>query len=91
MTTATEQNFGRGSARRAGGLRIAIPSWRFVGIRFDADPEPEPVSREELQALFHGELTVRSRKDAPLTDSEEREKSIARRIRQALYPQPIAG
>ena len=41
-------------------LRIAIPSWRFVGIHVDPDPEPETVSREELQTLFRGELSPKA-------------------------------
>lgn len=71
-------------------LRIAIPSWRFVGIHIEPEPEPEPVSREEIQALFSGELTSRARRRG-LTDDEERQKSIALKIRRALYPQPVAG
>lgn len=67
-------------------LRIAIPSWRFVGIHIEPDPEPETLSKEELQTLFRGELAPKAKKRV-LTESEEREKSIANRIRQALYPQ----
>lgn len=67
-------------------LRIAIPSWRFVGIHLERDAEPETVSREEIQTLFQGELASRARK-RKLTEQEERDQSVANRLRQALYPQ----
>lgn len=71
-------------------LRIAVPSWRSIGIH----PQPEPVeeqpvvSREELQSLFHGELNGKAKRKSGLTAREEQEKSLARRIRRALYPYP---
>ncbi|MDI3335121.1 hypothetical protein QKW60_01770 [Defluviimonas aestuarii] len=71
-------------------LRIAIPSWRFVGIHIEPEPEFETVSREEIQALFSGELTSRSRRRG-LTEDEEYQKSLSRKLRRALYPQPVAG
>ncbi len=71
-------------------LRIAIPSWRFVGIHVEPEPEPETVSREELQTLFHGELSPKAQKRL-LTDQETAEKSLADRIRQALYPHDVSA
>ncbi len=68
-------------------LRIAIPSWRSIGIQYRPEPvaEPASLSREEIQSLFHGELRPASR--APkLTEAEEREQSLADRMRKALYP-----
>jgi hypothetical protein len=69
-------------------LRIAIPSWRSIGIQYRAAPEPEStsLSREEIQALFQGELSPKAKPRNPLTEAEEREKSLADRMRQALYP-----
>ncbi|MGB3317275.1 MAG: hypothetical protein WBB85_23050 [Albidovulum sp.] len=67
-------------------LRIAIPSWRFVGIHIEPDAEPVTLSKEELQTLFRGELSSRSKKRV-LTENEEQEQSVADRIRRALYPQ----
>lgn len=73
-------------------LRIAVPSWRSVGINTRAEPgEDLPVlSREEIQSLFHGELTGRVRRRSGLTLREEQEKSLAKRIRAALYPRAAA-
>jgi hypothetical protein len=69
-------------------LRIAIPSWRSIGIQYRAEPveQSTSLSREEIQSLFHGELSQKSAKRSPLTDGEEREKSLAEKMRQALYP-----
>lgn len=69
-------------------LRIAIPTWRSLGIQYRADTEVEPasLSREEIQSLFHGELSQKSTKRCVLTDAEAREKSLAEKLRQALYP-----
>lgn len=44
------------------------------------------LSREEIQALFHGELMGRVKRKSHLTDAEEQQKRLARRIRRALYP-----
>lgn len=70
-------------------LRIAIPAWRMVGINMNPAPvDKTPVlSREEIQSLFHGELAPRTRRTCGLTAREEQERSLARRIRSALYPQ----
>lgn len=69
-------------------FRIAVPSWRSVGINTNAAPVAEhpALSREEIQSLFHGELNGRVRRKPGLTPREEQEKSLARRIRSALYP-----
>lgn len=69
-------------------FRIAVPSWRAVGINTNAEPAAEhpALSREEIQSLFHGELNGRVRRKSGLTPREEQEKSLARRIRSALYP-----
>lgn len=69
-------------------LRIAVPTWRSFGIHYRAEPvaEPSSLSREEIQSLFHGELSQRSAKRCVLTDAEVREKSLAEKLRQALYP-----
>ncbi|WP_347310061.1 hypothetical protein [Defluviimonas sp. SAOS-178_SWC] len=69
-------------------LRIAVPSWRSVGNQQLPEPvvEQPTVSREELQSLFQGELNVRSKKKSKLTAREEQEKTLAKRIRRALYP-----
>lgn len=71
-----------------GSFRIAVPSWRVAGINTNAPPvvEHPALSREEIQALFHGELNGRVRRKPGLTPREEQEKSLARRIRCALYP-----
>lgn len=71
-------------------LRIAIPSWRFVGIHFEPGSDVDAVSREEIQALFHGELNPKSNRKG-LTEAEERQRSLARKIRNALYPRPFAN
>lgn len=42
---------------RASLLRIAIPSWRFLGVRLERQEPIENVSREEIQALFGHELS----------------------------------
>lgn len=70
-------------------LRIAVPAWRRVGINTNAEPvaEQPTLSREEIQSLFHGELADRLRRKSGLTAREEQERSLARRIRAALYPQ----
>lgn len=69
-------------------LRIAIPSWRTVGIHPDAEPNTDQpsLSREELQNLFHGELNGKASKKQSLTDGEEHERTIAQQLRSALYP-----
>jgi hypothetical protein len=73
-------------------LRIAIPSWRFVGIRLERKPAPEQkpsgLSREEIQTLFHGDLNPRTQRK--LTEFEEREQALQTRIRDALYAEPAA-
>lgn len=71
-----------------GSFRIAVPSWRAVGINTNAAPvlEHPALSREEIQTLFHGELNGRVRRKPGLTPREEQEKSLAMRIRSALYP-----
>ncbi|MCV2873262.1 hypothetical protein OEZ71_13255 [Defluviimonas sp. WL0050] len=71
-------------------LRIAIPSWRFVGIHVEPEPEFETVSREEIQALFSGELKSRPRR-RDLTDDEEYQKLLSTKLRRALYPHPVAS
>ena len=69
-------------------LRIAIPSWRSIGIQYRPEPveESTSLSREEIQSLFKGELSSKSAPRNPLTDGEVREKSLAEKMRQALYP-----
>ncbi|SPH18296.1 hypothetical protein DEA8626_01831 [Defluviimonas aquaemixtae] len=69
-------------------LRIAVPSWRSVGIntQVEAEPESPTLSREEIQALFHGELNGRTPGKRRLTNTEKEERDLAERIRQALYP-----
>lgn len=69
-------------------FRIAVPAWRTVGINANAEPVTEipTLSREEIQSLFHGELADRVRRKSVLTAREEQERSLARRIRSALYP-----
>lgn len=71
-------------------LRIAIPSWRAIGIQYrpETPDEETTLSREEIQSLFHGELSPNARKRAVLTDWEQQEKSLAGKMRQALYPEP---
>lgn len=73
-------------------LRIAVPAWRTVGISINPAPVDETpiLSREEIQSLFHGELASRTRRNSGLTAREEQERSLARRIRSALYPQVAA-
>lgn len=68
-------------------LRIAIPSWRAIGIQYRPEPEEETatLSREEIQSLFDGELRPKAQRRR-LTEWEEREKSLAQRMREALYP-----
>jgi hypothetical protein len=74
-----------------GYFRIAIPSWRFVGIRVEKrdNDAPAALSREEMQALFDGELNPRRTRRAKLTEFEEREKALQQRIRDALYDPPV--
>lgn len=69
-------------------FRIAVPSWRAVGINTNPEPVAElpALSREEIQSLFQGELNGRVRRKSGLTPREEQEKSLALRIRSALYP-----
>jgi hypothetical protein len=73
-------------------LRIAIPSWRFVGIRLVRKPAPGPkpsgLSREEIQTLFDGDLNPKTQRK--LTEFEEREQALQSRIRDALYAEPIS-
>lgn len=71
-------------------LRIAIPSWRAIGIQYRLDhaDAPDALSREEIQRLFHGDLDPWARKRRPLTDREKQEKSLADKMRAALYPDP---
>jgi hypothetical protein len=70
-------------------MRIAVPSWRFVGIRVEKAPEAKPtgLSREEIQSLFLHDLHPRSK--ARLTDLEAREKELQQKIREALYAEPL--
>lgn len=70
-------------------LRIAVPTWRSLGIHYRPDPvaEPPSLSREEIQSLFHGELSQKSSKRCVLTAAEARQKSLAEKLRQALYPE----
>lgn len=70
----------------SGYLRIAIPSWRSVGDAPVTAHETPPLSREELQALFCGELNVAARPKAAFTAREAQERRLARRLREALYP-----
>lgn len=74
-------------------LRIAIPSWRAIGIQYQPEPAEETtsLSREEIQALFRGELSPDTDKDRFLTDWERQEKSLADRMRRALYPDQSDG
>lgn len=82
----------------SGFLRIAVPSWRSIGLypRFNAvivrDEEVPStgLSREELQSLFGGELRARSHKPVALTDAETQEKRLSGRIRDALYSSSVA-
>ncbi|KAB2884781.1 MAG: hypothetical protein F9K34_07675 [Albidovulum sp.] len=69
-------------------FRIAVPAWRTGGGNTNAEPVAEvpTLSREEIQSLFHGELADRVRRRSALTVREEQERSLARRIRAALYP-----
>ncbi len=76
-------------SRRMAWFRIAVPAWRFVGIKSEisAPEEPAPSStgmtREEVQALFARDLTPRN--TALLTEAELAAKREAARLRQALY------
>lgn len=74
-------------------FRIAVPSWRSVGINTAPEPvaEASGLSREEIQSLFHGELNGRVRRKPGLTPREEQEQSLAMRIRLALYPVAAAA
>ena len=66
-------------------LRIAIPSFRLV-LRAP-QPKPAPrreLSREELLALFKGELGHVN--ETRLTDAEQRDQELAGAFRRALYP-----
>ncbi len=69
-------------------LRIAIPSWRSIGIQYRPADEDDTasLSREEIQSLFQGELSPKARKRQTLTDRELQEKSLADKLRRALYP-----
>ena len=70
----------------SGFFRIAIPSWRRVGeVRPQIVEEPT-LSREEIQSLFHGELNGKVRRKPVLTEREEEEKRLSRKLRAALYP-----
>ncbi len=72
-------------------MRIAVPSWRFVGIRVERKTEDKPIglSREEIQSLFLHDLHPRSK--ARLTDLEAREKELQQKIRDALYAEPLTA
>ncbi|MFZ5708506.1 MAG: hypothetical protein ACOY4T_02300 [Pseudomonadota bacterium] len=72
-----------GLASRVARLRIAVPSWRFVGFPPRPGPEASRLSREEIVSLFERELGRRRR---ALTESEQRQSELARSIRRALYP-----
>lgn len=70
-----------------GGLRIAIPSWRSVGLPLCPEPPSEAtLSREEIQYLFQGDFKANAKRKSTLTRREEQEKSLALRLRRALYP-----
>ncbi|MDH5530473.1 MAG: hypothetical protein OEY05_10570 [Paracoccaceae bacterium] len=85
------QSYEQGTPQR-GFLRIAIPSWRSVGLPQHSEPEPEKLlSREEIQSLFKGDLDPRNKKRSALTSREEQERSLALRLRKALYPEARQG
>lgn len=66
-------------------LRIAVPSWSFLGRSTkEAEPEPNRLSREEIMNLFQGEL--RAGKARKLTEAEQRDQDMQDSIRRALYP-----
>src|SRR5690606_15675976 len=69
-------------------VSMALPPCRTGGVNTNAEPVAEvpTLSREEIQSLFHGELADRVRRRSALTAREEQERSLARRIRAALYP-----
>jgi|GEM_PF-4559985 len=76
-------------------LRIAIPSWRFVGIQRTAEVRRARVSREEIASLFGSDLGATRAGAAPeagaagtppsAADPDAQERAIANRIRRALY------
>ncbi|MCB2137509.1 MAG: hypothetical protein KDE08_16455 [Rhodobacteraceae bacterium] len=72
-----------------GFLRIAVPTWRNIAADSSASAETDPtLSREEIQNLFEGELIVSAmRSRSMLTNWERQEKSLALRLRRALYPE----
>lgn len=83
-----QSSFGAAILSAPSFLRIAIPSWRAIGIQYRPADEDETasLSREEIQSLFQGELSPKGRKRHMLTDWEQREKSLADKLRRALYP-----
>lgn len=84
-----QSSFGAALLSAPSFLRIAIPSWRTIGIQYRPATEEEAasLSREEIQSLFHGELNPKGRKRHILTDWEQQEKSLADKLRRALYPE----
>lgn len=83
-----QSSFGSAILSAPSFLRIAIPSWRAIGIQYRPEPveESTSLSREEIQSLFRGELNPNAGKHRNLTDWEQQEQSLADRMRRALYP-----
>ncbi|MGL4280882.1 MAG: hypothetical protein ACRCS0_10985 [Albidovulum sp.] len=83
-----QSSFGSAILSAPSFLRIAIPSWRAIGIQYRPEPAEEhtSLSREEIQALFRGELSPNTGKYRNLTEREQEEVSLAERMRRALYP-----
>lgn len=44
--------------RRFSLIRIALPSWRVGSDPWDTSGDSDEVTRDELQSLFGGELTI---------------------------------
>ncbi|MFN0113063.1 MAG: hypothetical protein ACKVPY_00120 [Paracoccaceae bacterium] len=88
MAMSSDLDAATGPQRAAGRLahiRIAIPSFRWMGAESWRRSAPALLSREELLSIFGGEFT-RLRQRPKLTEREKHEREIARSIRQALYP-----
>jgi hypothetical protein len=88
MTMKIETDFRMSFARfvTPSYFRIAIPSWRFVGVEMKPKPKPEGLSREELLDLFGRDLNPSDKKRQKLTKTEVQEQDLALNIRRALYP-----